>query len=323
LLFRRNFYNSQCKWTITWHVDTPFEITSASGNSVTVKYTKSDINSGTLYAKYFGNTIASKTITCERVDVTAFLSLKTNLPNNPYITATFLAETTFPGQIWSSCQEILTVGSNDSAYVFVAVKDDGYGYFTECDILINTLPNNFLVSYYVKVEVTKHTWQDESIHTQEIWGETYSAYDYIGGLLGSGWGTSINSEEHYTMDVHCVLRPLGHNWGRSFGTGFEIEEEFELSLDKSLSSQSFQESDIEVTIYPNPTFGMVRVDIDGVDIPRGAMIEVYSPGGAPVRRLTGISTSNTFDISRHPPGVYTMRIILDAENVSVWKIMKN
>ena len=80
---------------------------------------------------------------------------------------------------------------------------------------------------------------------------------------------------------------------------------------------------MDITIYPNPTYGKFQIDISNVDLPRSAMIKVYSPGGAPVMRLTGISTSNSIDISRQPPGIYTIRIILDAENQEIFKIIKN
>ncbi len=78
----------------------------------------------------------------------------------------------------------------------------------------------------------------------------------------------------------------------------------------------------KVTIYPNPTKGMLRVDITASKIPKDACIHIYNVSGTLVRQLTGVSATNNIDISAQPAGTYIMRIMLDKENVSVWKVIK-
>ena len=80
---------------------------------------------------------------------------------------------------------------------------------------------------------------------------------------------------------------------------------------------------VNVTIYPNPTHGMLRVEITGVYIPMGAYIEIFSANGSSVGKWTGISYSNTFDISDKPAGIYILRLTLDKDNVNTLKITKN
>ncbi|MDR0864353.1 MAG: T9SS type A sorting domain-containing protein [Candidatus Symbiothrix sp.] len=82
-------------------------------------------------------------------------------------------------------------------------------------------------------------------------------------------------------------------------------------------------SKIEITIYPNPTKGMLKIDLAGGEIPANARIQLYNTGGKLILNLPSISESNTIDLSAQPSGIYVMRIILAEDNVSVWKIIKN
>lgn len=79
---------------------------------------------------------------------------------------------------------------------------------------------------------------------------------------------------------------------------------------------------MKITIYPNPTRGMLQVDITGGEIPKDAKIYIYNISGNLIRQVNSISGSNTVDISAQPAGTYVMRIMLDKENVSVWKVIK-
>ena len=78
----------------------------------------------------------------------------------------------------------------------------------------------------------------------------------------------------------------------------------------------------KITIYPNPTQGMLQIDITGEEISRDARIYLYNMSGKLIHQLTGISASNHLDISSQPAGVYIMRIMLDNNNISSWKIIK-
>ncbi len=79
---------------------------------------------------------------------------------------------------------------------------------------------------------------------------------------------------------------------------------------------------LTITIYPNPTQGQLRVELTGKDVPPGARIFLYNLSGALVRQWNNISGMNTVDISEQPVGTYIMRIVLDNETVSTWRIIK-
>jgi len=92
----------------------------------------------------------------------------------------------------------------------------------------------------------------------------------------------------------------------------------------SAEIQKFEDSvdEMKITIYPNPTKGMLRVDVSGRKIPADAKIIIYNVSGAVILRLNGVSESNMVDISEQPAGAYIMKISLGTEQISSWKIIK-
>jgi hypothetical protein len=79
---------------------------------------------------------------------------------------------------------------------------------------------------------------------------------------------------------------------------------------------------MKISIYPNPTKGVLRIDIDGDGAPADAKVTLYSVSGNPVRQWTGVSGYGTVDVSEQPAGTYIMHITFGADRVSVWKIVK-
>ena len=80
-------------------------------------------------------------------------------------------------------------------------------------------------------------------------------------------------------------------------------------------------SETKVTIYPNPTKGMLKVDISGVEKFENARISLYDLTGKLSQQWAGISQSNEIDLSERTPGMYIMQIVYNG-NASSWKIIK-
>lgn len=80
-------------------------------------------------------------------------------------------------------------------------------------------------------------------------------------------------------------------------------------------------TEMEVTIYPNPTKGIFQLDITGMNIPQGARIEIFAANGNLLGRWPAYS-GNTFDITDKPGGMYIVRLTLDKNYVNSWKIIK-
>ena len=80
-------------------------------------------------------------------------------------------------------------------------------------------------------------------------------------------------------------------------------------------------SETKVTIYPNPTRGMLKVDISGVEKFENARISLYDLTGKLLQQWAGISQSNEIDLSERTPGMYIMQVAYKGK-ISSWKIIK-
>ncbi|MDR0988107.1 MAG: T9SS type A sorting domain-containing protein [Prevotellaceae bacterium] len=89
--------------------------------------------------------------------------------------------------------------------------------------------------------------------------------------------------------------------------------------DESLYEDALAE--MQIRIYPNPTKGMLRVDISGMEDLTGARIALYNLSGALLQQYTEVASSNVIDMSSRPAGVYVMRITY-GECITNWKIIK-
>ena len=78
----------------------------------------------------------------------------------------------------------------------------------------------------------------------------------------------------------------------------------------------------EVVIYPNPAYDLLQIYVTGDDIPQSALVEIFAVNGTLAGSWTNILPTNFFDISTLPAGMYTVRIMLDKDNVITRKIVK-
>ena len=80
-------------------------------------------------------------------------------------------------------------------------------------------------------------------------------------------------------------------------------------------------SDIELKIYPNPTDGLLKVEIRNLPEDQTADIQIYNLSGKQISTHRGISDYTTIDISAQPQGIYLMKIVA-GEYRTEWKIIK-
>lgn len=80
-------------------------------------------------------------------------------------------------------------------------------------------------------------------------------------------------------------------------------------------------SETKVTIYPNPTRCMLKIDISGVEKFENARISLYDLTGKLLQQWAGISQSNAIDLSERTPGMYIMQVVYNGK-ISSWKIIK-
>lgn len=76
-----------------------------------------------------------------------------------------------------------------------------------------------------------------------------------------------------------------------------------------------------ITVYPNPTSGMLKVDIPGAQQFEKALIALYDVAGKLLQEWNNVTQSNAIDLAAHSAGEYMLQITLNDE-VSSWKIIK-
>jgi len=106
----------------------------------------------------------------------------------------------------------------------------------------------------------------------------------------------------------------------SAGNRLSRQKEIVVQTRGALSDEE-ELSETKVTIYPNPTKGVLKVDISGVEKFENAQISLYDLTGKLLQQWAGISQSNTIDLSERTPGMYIMQVAYNGK-ISSWKIIK-
>ena len=81
--------------------------------------------------------------------------------------------------------------------------------------------------------------------------------------------------------------------------------------------------EMKISITPNPTKGILQVQITNAETLQGAEIRLYNPQGTLIRQFHNLSETTTLDISNQADGIYIMQIVLENKEISTWKIIKN
>ena len=80
-------------------------------------------------------------------------------------------------------------------------------------------------------------------------------------------------------------------------------------------------ADIKLKIYPNPTDGLVKVEIQNLPEGRTADIWLYAMTGKLINTYKNVSSTVSINISNQPAGVYVMKITA-GDYRTEWKIIK-
>ena len=77
----------------------------------------------------------------------------------------------------------------------------------------------------------------------------------------------------------------------------------------------------EILIYPNPTKGILSVEIKDYSNEMKAEFQLMDLSGRTIINRKAASSTQTFDLSRQSAGIYLLQIRINGESV-VWKIIK-
>lgn len=96
------------------------------------------------------------------------------------------------------------------------------------------------------------------------------------------------------------------------------------SSDKTESAGAENEmrsDDVSINVYPNPTIGVVTVDITALDESGSNTLSLYDAKGETVLSRKRLMNSNTIDFMNTPKGVYILKLNLGGSEKS-YKIIK-
>ncbi len=84
---------------------------------------------------------------------------------------------------------------------------------------------------------------------------------------------------------------------------------------------SEQKDDDRISVYPNPTYGEVNVEMNGYDNADSCMLYLFDMSGREILQMEMQSAITNFDISDCADGIFILRVILDGRSYA-WKIIK-
>ena len=114
----------------------------------------------------------------------------------------------------------------------------------------------------------------------------------------------------------------------TFGQDMENEEETPQEITNGAAPKTPPQevytdalSETLITIYPNPTRGLLTVKISNMPQHAASSLTLFDMQGRVITQQPSLAEENKLDISAQPPGTYIMRIAVGDEDVS-WKIVK-
>jgi len=134
-------------------------------------------------------------------------------------------------------------------------------------------------------------------------------------IVSNSWGAEIKFE--YDAAGNRINRTINMLKSASVTTGKDTEEE-PLPQEEIYSDHLNQ---VNILIYPNPTKGLLRVEINGNVENKPISLQVYDMNGKVLLQESNVVSSTTIDLSNHAPGIYILSLVSDTEK-NEWKIIK-
>ena len=78
---------------------------------------------------------------------------------------------------------------------------------------------------------------------------------------------------------------------------------------------------VKVTIYPNPTQGLLNVELTGIGTDENFGYQLYSQTGVLLMYIKSTGNPFSIDFSSYPTGIYIL-ILINKESRSEWKVFK-
>lgn len=133
-------------------------------------------------------------------------------------------------------------------------------------------------------------------------------------LMAVAATTATAQNVSYTYDAagNRIKREIVMN--RNSAPAVNTQEEREEVYSEMLSKK-------QVSIYPNPTSGMLKVEVLNLGDGENCTLRIFNSAGVQITSTHMTSTTAALDISNQPNGIYFLRVAIGKEE-STWKIIK-
>ena len=121
--------------------------------------------------------------------------------------------------------------------------------------------------------------------------------------------------EAFSQNIHFTYDAAGNRIRRE-----QVVRQPQQSQRKAQLSDTWD--NIKVSISPNPTSGVVKVEIIGCESNDRISLSVKNASGQQIYAKSNASVSSNIDISSNPSGVYFLQIVLNDKCDRTWKIIK-
>ena len=130
-------------------------------------------------------------------------------------------------------------------------------------------------------------------------------------ILSFGWNADA-----YSQRIEYIYDKAGNRETRQLQI---IVQRMDSLENENENREKMLES--KVIIYPNPTRGILQIDILKVENFNDYKISLYSSAGKQLQQWPSVSQSNVIDISDYASGIYILQVACNSD-VSNWKIIK-
>ena len=93
------------------------------------------------------------------------------------------------------------------------------------------------------------------------------------------------------------------------------------TVDENIKPASEMLSERNIKIFPNPTHGILKIEINPLEKEDNSIIAVSKMSGQLLIQFDNVESSTEMDLSQYANGLYLLQIVINGEN-SVWKIIK-
>jgi hypothetical protein len=109
-------------------------------------------------------------------------------------------------------------------------------------------------------------------------------------------------------------------WPTAFpSSGFDLDAVGVIHSPVNISSSEYKNPDAKITLYPNPCFGVLRIQVE--DFHEVQNVELYSLDGRLLLQIKTIQNHTILDLQNFPSGIYFLRVNYQKRKQEVKKVV--